>query len=401
MGVLTIIAKRVAIIGLSAGAIASFNYAQLSYQRVSDPIVAQTAHPDDAWALAAKLAAKVENDPEFTLDARELEHLRAALLERPLDANLIAFWALTLDQEGQPDKAAKAMAVADRVSKRSALSQLWLIEHASASGKVREALEHYHAALSTHPDLRPFLLPVLASAISFGEVREGLGPYITMKANWIDSFLKIAVAKSDTASLFAFLETHGAQLRDPQQREMLASFLHKMANEGNQIGTRKLMVMLNPGLNSAVFHDLSVSEQSLNPALGRFAWTFPNRDGIFTEAKDGQGLAISVDPLAQGTAATRDFMVKEGEKYSLVQRVQFDTEPSKPALKWMASCVKSGVTETFWDQKIPFSNSTVTYNTKVIVPVGCHVIRLSVHASGSESQFPSSVTVDRLELRRL
>lgn len=392
------IGKTLAAAGMIFLAVASYQYSRLSYLIANDPAQALASHPDGAIATAGYLAQRFNENPQFEASKQDLTNIHTALRRQPLDAELLSFLALQMDRRGQSSAAKVLMKASNKVSRRDALTQLWLIENASASSDVGTALRHYHAALSVHPELRATLLPVLAAATAYPEVRTALRPYLSAPSLWTDSFLKIATTTASTSDIVALLHPIPAGIKTDSNRPALAQLLKRLAMEGGDNAAIQFAGELIPGFDHSTLTSLPITMQTRDPRLGSLAWMFPDVEGIDVSVNDSGEIQASIQPLAKGTLASRELIVTKNTSYILRQRVSFSTEASKAQLKWKGACLYRDREEAFWEQKIPPTDTATTYQMKLTIPSDCQLIRLTASASGPDGQLPNEVKLTPLML---
>lgn len=401
-GLLALSARLIVAALFLAAIVPAYRHAELSYLRENDPQRALDSHPADARALTRVIAERLAADPANTLAAAETDNLRRSLIDRPLSADLLAIQGLNAQVASQPDQALTAMRLADRISRRSSLASLWLIEAASNAGDVPGAVGHYHNALSVHPPLRNALLPLLARGLVYPEIRAALSPYIARPANWTGDFLQIAAKESSPADLQALLSPLPAALRDEAFQPLLGSLLERLAAEAEPEAAAGFAADLVPGLDPRALSVLAPSPQTLDPRLGALAWRFPeDKGGIASRAVQGGVLEIEVQPLANGLAAHRGLLVEGGKTYGLSQRVSISDAGSDLGLTWRGSCKAGDEAIGFWEKRLSFGSSDIVGPLLLEVPFGCRAVTLALMVEGPDAQMPVTVKLSQLELKAL
>lgn len=379
-------------------AVPAYRYAEVAALRTNAPLDASRVAPHDAEALAKALGSRFDSNPEFKPSARDLTDIRAALVGQPLEPKLLGILGLAYDASGDPKRAAETMRVAYRASRRDVVSQLYLIESASASGDVQATLRHYNVALLTHPELNAALLPILSSAIAYPEIRTALRPYLQAGVEWVPAFLTVAAEKESVTDLQALLLPVPKVLLFEEYAPILATVLHRIALEEDRASALRFAVAAIPELSSASLSNMSLDAVTLDKRLGLFAWTFPPNDGFQVEVGEGKSLQIKVNPLGRGTVAVRDFLLEAGSEYQLVQRVEFGSGSGRISARWSADCIAPAGPLRFWDQRLPTSGGQGVYRSNFAVPKDCKVVRMTLFAEGPDGQMPSTLTIDELLL---
>lgn len=381
-------------------AVPAYRCAEVATLRANAPLDASRIAPQDAKALANALGSRFDSNSEFKPSARDLADIRAALVGRPLEPKLLGILGLAYEASGDTKRAAETMRVAYRASRRDVVSQLYLIESASASGDVKLTLQYYNATLSTHPELNTGLLPILSSAIAYPEIRTALRPCLQSNARWVSAFLTVAAEKSSVSDLQALLLPLPKALLSEEYAPILASVLYRMAVEGGRNGTLRFASAAIAGLSPATLTNLTAYPATLDKRLGVFAWTFPPNDGIDVQVGEDKSFQISVDPLRRGTVAVRDLLLEAGSKYQLVQRLDYGSGAGRINARWSAYCITPTGTKPFWEQRLPISSVEGGYRSEWVVPQGCRVVRLSLFAEGPDGQMPATLGLSGLLLSK-
>lgn len=382
-------------------AVPAYRYSELSYLRENEPQSAYAAQPADARALVQVFGERLAADPAYVPDADDRGKLRLALITRPLSAELLAVEGLAQEAAGDPPKALSSIQLANRVSRRSVLAGLWLIEASTSEGDVPEAIGHYNNVLAAHPSMGETLLPLLARGIAFPEIRAALAPYIARPANWTGHFLQVAAKESSPSDLQALFTPFPASLRDEAYQIPLGSILQRLAAEAGGDAAAGLAEALVPGLDRLALSELAPSNATLDPRLGPMAWQFPQDGGIAVEARGEGMLNVTVQPLANGLAALRDVLVEGGKTYTLTQRVAFSSSSSDLGLTWRASCNAGGETISFWEKRLVFKASRAADPQPLKVPAQCRSATFALLVEGPDSQSPVTASLSDLELKAL
>ena len=396
-----LVLRVVAALCLLAGAVFAYRHASIAYLRSVDPQAALELDPSDGPSLTKVLAARLDERQALDLSPQELAAMRRALLARPLSPDLLALVGAHYAERGRGDDALQAMRLADKFSRRSTLAGLWLIEAASNSGDVAGALRHYHAALSVEPGLQPALLPVLAGAVQYPQVRAELRPYLARPAPWAGAFLGVASQQAATGDLTALILPLPAALTGEEYAPALARVLQRLALEGRPNEVRRMAAAIAPTYPIERLADLAFSRETFDARVGSLSWSLPSSDGIRVDWEGGDAIRIHAEPLSNGLVAVREVPVVGGASYELSQRVGEVPGWSSMELAWRGECVRAGGGEQFWDQRMPLGAASASQRMVLKVADGCSLMRLSLLARGPEGQLSAATEIGSLKLRRL
>jgi tetratricopeptide (TPR) repeat protein len=395
-----LLAKAIFGLVVAGCAVPAKQYAQVATLRASAPNEAVRIAPRDARVLASTLGRRFEESPEFKPSAADSTNIKAALATQPLEPKLISVLGLAYDTAGDTEQASSMMQLAARTNRRDVVSGLYLIETASASGDVRSALRHYNAVLSTQPELYSTLLPILASAISYPEIRTALRPYLKGSARWAPPFLATAAESANARDLERLLLPLPGELSRGEYAPALAKVLYRLSLEGDKEAAARFAQAMIPEFSSSELTSLSVSAKTLDKRLGSFAWTFPSVEGVRVDPGYDNSMQISAEPLSRGIVASRDLVIEGPETYQFRQRLDFGSGSSKIVARWTAECITTTGRQRFWEQRLPSNRQQGTYQSVINVPANCKIMRMALEAEGADSQLPSLLNINGLTLTR-
>lgn len=143
----------------------------------------------DPTAAAPAIDNLTRTDPEALTRPDVAVKLKAALRLDPLDASAIRNLGFVAELGRDRERARKLINLAERVSRRDAATQIWLIEDAARNGDVARTLRHYDIALKTSLEVQPLLFGTLANALSEPQVARALVPLIRPRPSWLYAFV--------------------------------------------------------------------------------------------------------------------------------------------------------------------------------------------------------------------
>lgn len=393
-----LLVKAVLGLAIAGCALPASQYAQVAALRASLANDAVRIAPLEARVLASKLGRRFEENSAFQPSAGDLDDMRTALSAQPLETKLLSVLGLSYEAAGDTKQAYRMMQLAARTSRHDVVSGLYMIEAASASGDVRNTLRHYNAVLSTQPELYPTLFPILASAVSYPEIRPALRPYLEIGARWVPPFVAAAAESANAKDLEALLLPLPAELLREEYAPALGRLLYRLALQGEKSAVARFARAIIPELPSSELTNLGVSTKMLDKRLGSFAWTFPSVAGIRVEPGANNSMQISAEPLSRGIVASRDLVVDGPETYQFMQRLDYGSGVGKITARWIAECITPTGSQRFWEQRLPQNGQEGTYRSVVNVPENCKIMRISLEAEAADSQLPSSLNIEDLTL---
>ncbi len=375
---------------------ATFSY--FSYLRQTSPRSANAMRPQDGLALLARINLEVERDPSHLISRSDASAARASLDERPLNEGALRILGAFYDGQRNVRRADAAMLLADKLSRRDMLNQLWLIERSVARDDVKGAIRHYHAALSVHPELGGMLYPVLSKALAFGEVRDALRPYIASEASWMPAFIAAASTQADVRDLAAFTTPVATMLTGEHYQAAAATIIHRLAVAGKTQAALDFAGKIAPDIRRQDIAIFGLTDATRDPRLGRLSWSLSQADGVNSSVDGSGGVTVSLTPPFSGEIAARDVFVTPGRRYQFSQRIEYEGDGARPQLRWSASCANATPLIPIWEQVLPKSAPKTHELSAISAPENCSIVRFTLSAQTPDGQIVSIFNINNLSL---
>ena len=371
-----------------------------SYLREIDAKSVYSADPSDGLAAVNAFAAELKDNSQFIISSRDADAARAALVRLPLNASLLSFYGLRAASIDQPGLASALMASADAVSRRDALSQLWMIEQKSSVGDVKAAVAHYNALLSVHPAMQATFLPVLVSAVAYPEVRAAIRPYLNAETKWSAPFLDLASQRAEVSQYRGLIAPIASRLRGDGYVASNARIIYRMLQSGMAGDAWELFSLVTPNVDVAAFRTFAPGGANLDPKWQPLSWTLGQSDDI-SALGDGNGtIAVTVAPTARGLIASRDVAVISSSTYVLGHRSIYKPGSPRASLRWIVYCLALNGPELIVDRFVPATANSKLVQLSVDVSENCNLVRVELRALGSEGQISSNVKITDLTFPR-
>jgi len=371
-----------------------------SYLREADPQAAYSADPSDGLAAVNAFAAELRDNPQFLISSRDVDAARASLVHRPLNASLLSFYGLREASIGQSGLASALMASADAVSRRDALSQLWMIEQKSGADDVKGAVGHYNALLSVHPAMQATFLPVLVSAVAYPEVRAAIRPYLNTETKWSGPFLDLASQRLEVDQYRDLVEPIASRLSGEEYAVSNARIIHRMLQSGLAGDAWKLFSLVAPDVDVAAFRTFAPNVANLDPKWQPLSWVLGQSEDISASVDTDGTIDVTVVPTARGLIASRDVAVIPSLTYLLGHRSIYEPGSPRASLRWSVSCPAQNGPKLIVDRFVPAAANTKLVQLSVEVPDNCNLVRVELSALGSEGQLNSMVKITDLTLSK-
>ena len=400
-GLLSKARRLVGIALLLVGAAYSSQTAVQSYLREANTKAAYSADPSDGLAAVNAFAAELTTNPQFIISSRDADAARTSLVSRPLNPSLLSFYGLRVASIGQSGLANVVMASADTVSRRDALSQLWMIEQKSGADDVTGAVSHYNALLSVHPEMQATLLPALVSAVTYPEVRAAIRPYLNPETKWGASFLDLASQRAEVGQYLDLVEPIAARLRGDEYAVSNARIIHRMLQLGLAGDAWKLLSLVAPNVDVGAFRAFAPRGANFDPKWLPLSWTLGQSDDISASVSGDGAIDVTVAPTARGLIASRDVAVTSSSTYMLGHRSMFEPGSPPASLRWSVSCVAQNGPQLIVDRFVPANAHTKLVQLSVKVPGNCNLVRVELGTLGSEGQLSSIFNINDLTFTKM
>jgi hypothetical protein len=372
----------------------SANAAIQSAERRGEAGIFAGVHAQDGLVRLGSELQALAADPNHRIEAVSLAAARSTLKAHPLNAQVLA--ALGLDATTAPTSpvtAERFMQLADKVSRREPLSQMWMIESASAAGDVPKALRHYHTILSTQPTLQATLFPILAAAIDFPDVQQAMRPYLRQQSPWVQSFLEFAVTNAKIDGILGVVGQNHLILQGDQYETVNAGIIFRLAELGRSNEALTFAQSVFPDLDKRGFREMGFTTATLDPRLRQMAWVFANDQAATASLTEAGEILITMEPLAKSDVVSRYLMLEPSSGFTF----SYDLTPlpgsRATVFTWYVSCVNptaSGAVNQVWAQPVDSGNERGSGVVRFPGIANCSFVRLQLSAIAPDGQVPSA-----------
>lgn len=321
---------------------------------------------------------------------------RAVLAREPLNAEIVRMLAMSADRTRQAT-IAPMMHLAERISRRDLLNQLWLVENAVSRGDVAEALVHYDRALSVHPEAGSQLFPILTAAIAQPDIRQALIPYLRADRPWAVSFLVYAAQHADDPTPVAqtYL-SYGGQHAAAKHRALGPLILGRLIAVRRYPTAYAFARRLAP--DPAALARTGFSPATFDQRFAPFVWTIdPGVDADIAYGP-GHGVGIELGSAKRVVALSRDIMLSPG-RWRFSQTVDYATLAGRPLLSWSATCLGAN-DKQIWSYEANQIEPSRNAGTPLTIPAGCGPVRLELSV-GSGPADDARITIRNVALERM
>ncbi len=385
---------KLAVLGLAGLACATAAFAQ-SAARVNFPIGAFSGLSPSFYAvnrgLVAQQQAMLNSPTRARAAALRASALRVAAAE-PLSRSAWRSLGLAANASGNANGARTIMRAADRMSRRDAAVQVWLIEDGIRRGQVAETLAHFDVLMRTKAELRDPLAARLATVIGNRDARRELVRFVRDDNIWFERFNLAAASQRGSIVPYAqLLLAAEAVPANAIHQAPYAAIVNRLAMEGEFDLLRRLYPKL-PGAEPHLLTSIAFggAAEPLYPPIGWAMAEEPERGAELVASDDGgdaAALEAFADPVTDGLAAVRLVWVPGGAR-ALRWRV-VEREGASDASATVR--VRCGSTQVASPNQLARGAAAM-----VALPAGCRVARVELSLYGGTGRDQARLVMDRM-----
>lgn len=333
-------------------------------------------------------------------EAREQAAL-TALEGSPLYPQGLAHVGLAWQAEGRPKASVtNVMRLADRLSRREAISQSWLAEHYLRGNKPDQAMYHIDMMLRANPQIGQPVLTGLSQVIRFPDARRALARLINGGTPWADTFLDFALSGNKPARpVGQLLLLVDPKFTGSRRMEFKGRIVRRLAED------RDFDVLY------ALYPRLVTDTRAPNPwafdrlvGLPPSAWSLAGDarfGGAVERNRTGVGLRLQgwVMPGTRAVVMHKLFSVPAQGEWQIVSR-RLNSPPAPEAYaNWRVSCATAG-------PSAPYRESVNLLEGPVLAALplngmGCRLFMLELVMSGGEAADSAQLNLTEVGLAPL
>ncbi|RSY81957.1 hypothetical protein DAH66_13875 [Sphingomonas koreensis] len=333
----------------------------------------------DPTAAAPAIDNLTRTDPEALTRPDVAVKLKAALRLDPLDASAIRNLGFVAELGRDRERARKLINLAERVSRRDAATQIWLIEDAARNGDVARTLRHYDIALKTSLEVQPLLFGTLANALSEPQVARALVPLIRPRPSWLYAFVAQTIESGANLTRLQRVIQLAGGLPDTAEFQALETRFIQRLVELRAFDAAGRLYAEAAGPSRSAASVTGFTHESTDPRFAPYTWqTFGNAGTGVGFEDGGKGLAarIIANSNSQTTVLRRVFSLAPGSYRFALRRELIYATPRTRAV-WALRCNGAQTASQSWQEPV----------TRITVSAGCahQVIELDVWGEDDEN----------------
>lgn len=381
------------------GAWFAFALAVSGITRHRNPDVALRFVPIEANALANKANFELANQ-DARPNAAIAKTAEQALRQQALNATALRILGQWAAANKQPERAARLVASAERITRRNAGTQLWLFERSLRARNVKQAMRHLDRLLTTEPDLTVAVFPLMVEALKARDFRTELRGYMRPDVGWSIHFLGHAIgATKDLASVVALVEGLGGFPDTESSRLQEQQLMARLVAERRFDEARRILALV-PGSSRKVLTEASFTPADRAGQFGIMGWQLlddPNAGASFSGGGRTRRptLSIFASSATTQTVASRLLYLQPGRYNFRAAFAELDRADAG-YVRFQLNCASPGKSATPWT----LDATSKQLASQIQIPADCRVQLLSIIASGGKGQLGIEATINNLTLEQ-
>lgn len=370
------------------------SYALISAR--SDPAAAASLRPYNGAAFSGEMNYRIQKGVRPLVTSNDIRRARVVLREDPLNRVAIRTLGIWEDLKGGNKKALYWMALANKVSRRDGIVQLWLQEYYKRSGQPTRYWRHVNSLLLVKPLATQSILTNMQSVLDQEAFRAALSPYVAHRTSWVAPLLTSMINR-DAAIVTAIL-LPVVQRSGPEGYSGILDQLIFAVGAAGQLKTAEALADATYRQHDFLYarsDRIVFSPRELR--FGRFSWNFPNTDSVSATSSDGGDVLVESLPQGKGVFATRAFLLA-GERHLIVNYLKIHDEgPTDGAVSWSVYCYRKGA-KSLVNVTSQSEDGDGRSVARFDIPDQCHAAELTAYFDGSDSSFGDAVTLKDLRV---
>lgn len=390
---------KIAVLAITGavGAWYSFGLAMSGVTRSKLPAMALSYVPNESRALASQaeqLFFQNPQNPSAQSRALAIKALKAQLVN-PSAVRTLGYFA---DSMGERKKALALIEAAERLSRRDAGAQVWLLDHDARANNAKGALAHYDILLRTNPASQDVLFPRLLEAISDPSIRSALRPFVENNEGWGNAFLLYATSEGKNLQNVVELMIESDRKSDTDLKFLQKVNLLKQLTSKKYYGEAKRLFLTMNDVKPESLASVRFLASDIDQVYGPMGWQKLEVDdaGADFENADGKVILRAYANPNTTRGIARKLLYLSAGKYTLTTRTSTTKEADGAALRWDVSCASTSGAPVIQEFPVRPPHDSATFT----VAQGCDTVALDLVISGGQGRDGVEVLIPQITLSK-
>ncbi len=375
--------------------------------RVNSPNAALSIYKDDPVSLSAKVeiiilkgisAGQLKEVHKWS----EKSFLSYALNPRALGQIALSNGAIEKSETEDGVKTKVILKVAQKMSRRDMIVQLWNVEQSKSEGRISDALYQYDIGMRVNEARGIYFFPTLLSDLKDVHFRKEFAKYISRNPPWMNEFLNFSIEKGDRPDLIASLIFESGGLpKEKKFRITENALLGKLFSQLGPKEARSFYLTLKHDANVSTLMSLNFDRISTNPDRAPLSWVTmksSNGESEFSQNNDSKSYYLrgDISPGQTESIARKLVYMPSGQYHPEIKLVNHEFGAGATALM-KVSCVKPESIKQIWQGNI------VTDKPMPIltVPNDCEAQFFDIVLYGGDNQVGAEITIKQILLNKI
>lgn len=382
-------------------AAASGWHALVMTNRAARPGVALALNSDDPIALArtAALAVAMAEQKKQPVAPEVSDLSRRSIRGLAPNPQALSALATATDPALSSDRAAKLVALADKVSRRDLFTQLLRIRLGLANGDLKQVLDAYNKALTAQEGSWSTLFPPLSQLLRVEEGRDAFVFFMRQNPPWLFSFFQFALNRTTTPQDYYDLLVRRNWLAKVENKGEIQNLLINSLVANGRWSEARATFTFGGKSSAEVLRSPRIDANTAEKGGNTLLWFFPEADGRSANVIGKKFLSVTAEPGRQGTVAQKILYLAPGQ-YTLSTRYDSAVPSADVETRWIIQCLTEPAGAADEIAVVRQSAASVTRDKFTIGPQ-CAATRLLLDARGKPSApFGGEVVISDISLKR-
>lgn len=398
---LSIFSKLIGVVGVGLLVWISYSHAAANIVARQNPDAALALVEDHSAALANKanllFATNLEDPPSRQIRPLALRSLEGDLL----NAKAVRLLAASDLADSNSSGFKKLIRLAEDLSRREFMTQIYLVQEAARENDVPEALAHFDIALKTNRSGAELVYAILTPLLSDSKIQSGLKPFIQDQAVWVQPFFAHATNNGkDPASIAETLIQAGGLKFDPVYPFIQGNVVNRLILENKFQMAREFYLKGADG-DPAALESIDFGSANTESRFAPISWRLASSPTVAAsfEGQAEKNLRIEAGPEAAEIAANKIIYLKPGT-YRTQLNVTWGPYDTEGEVKLSLTCLV-GKGGTIFKDTANASRSENTVGGQFTIPSDCSAQTAIVNIESFAGQGGMDVLLSAPSLRRL
>lgn len=392
------IATGLVFAGALVAAYSAFDFSSFTMLADVNPQLAYTLRPDDPAAFTSAMRQKIVKEKALVPDERDVDNARASLKNGALNRAALRTIGFGEEVKRRSEAARETLELADRLSRRDPLVQIWLIESNRRAGERLKNIDHFAAAMLVEPRLIDVLGPGIVEDLATPAYRRAMVQRIKASPAWADELTTLVAQRADLAVGLPFLSEVAKVDSTQRYRRAYSEFALRMAASDYRDRVVPFLKAAFPKFDPRIFAEAGWNRLTTNPAYGALSWSETPRPGANVDLSIPGSAFISLEPLIRSAITNRYMIVKGGQNYSVTLGSISESIDPSGHIDVVVECVLEGKRSKLAQFRVLPTSTKREFGADFAVPAECGLVNIVLYGRGGDGQFPTEFTLTDLSM---